>query len=112
MYDSFFNELLSIARQAVEYTKEYADKPNFVEMAERFFVVAKASQVAKEKGSEQGWDLFDVGSGYWSVQSDDDQDKITDGEAIVLAKLAGLRVDEVGNLIDKNGKPIVCEVGA
>lgn len=112
MNDPIFDELLLVTRQAVEYTKEYANKPQFVDMAEKLLVVVNAVKVAKTVGIEQGWDLFDVGGGYWSVQSDDDQCKVTDLEAITLAGLAGLRVDEVGNLLDKKGEPVVCEVGA
>lgn len=108
--DPFFNELLSVTRQAVEYTREYANKPAFVDLAERFLILAKAIKVARTAGAKQGWDLFDIGEGHWAVQSDDDQCKITDLEAIKLAQLAGLRVDEYGNLLAKDGCLLVYDV--
>ena len=104
------NELISVARQAVEYTKEFANKPHFVAMAENVLTVAEAIQIAMQRGPAEGWDVFEIGNGCWAVQSDDDWDKIDDIQAIKLARRAGICVDEDGNLIDKNGN-IISQVG-
>lgn len=111
-----FNELVSVARQALEYTKEFANKPHFVALAENVLMVAEAVQIAEQRGHTEGWDVFEIGDGCWAVQSDDDQNMaagkpfIDDIQAIKLARRAGIRIDDDGNLIDKNGN-IISQVG-
>jgi hypothetical protein len=108
--NTFIEELISVARQAVEYTKEFANKPHFVAMAEDVLTVAEAIQIAMQRGHTEGWDVFEIGNGCWAIQSDDNADKIDDIQAIELARRAGIRIDDDGNLIDKNGN-IISQVG-
>jgi hypothetical protein len=99
-------ELLAVARQAVEYTREYANKPKFVERAEKVIAVAEAIRLGETVGQQQGWDVFETDD-RWMVQRDDEQEKIDDNEAIRLARLAGVVCNDDGELIGKDRKVII-----
>jgi hypothetical protein len=102
-------ELIAIARQGVEYARE-SGKHHFVCQAETVLSVAIAVQKGREIGHEQGWDVFEVGGGCWAIQSDDEQEKIDDVQAIALAQAVGIKTDEFGNLLNKHGD-VIREVG-
>jgi hypothetical protein len=110
MQDTLMQELIAVARQGVEYARERG-KHHFVCHAENVLTVVTAVQKGREIGLQQGWDVFEVGSGCWAVQSDDEQEKIDDVQAIALAQAAGIKTNDFGSLINKLGDPIR-EVGA
>lgn len=56
-------------------------------------------RVGRLVGGREGWDVFDIGGGRFAVQADDEHAaRLSDNQAIRLAKAAGIDCDVCGRI--------------
>lgn len=67
------------------------------ETHEEVYLISNPAQAARLLA---GWDIFNIGNGQMQVQRDDELNMLADDDAaIALARAAGVKCDDDGNII-------------